>query len=76
MKWKTIISQVEDGKALQTFRKKVPYKHWNHFHEFIPKGVLMKDTDYELPLGVLGKIAHQLFVKENSKVFSISDTGF
>jgi hypothetical protein len=24
MKWKTIISQVEDYKALQTFRKKVP----------------------------------------------------
>ncbi|MDR6919864.1 SRPBCC family protein [Chryseobacterium sp. 2987] len=74
MKWKTIISQVEDGKSFTDFQKKGPYKHWNHFHEFIPdeNGILMKDTvDYELPFGVLGRIAHRLFVKE--KLRSIFD---
>ncbi|WP_142015652.1 MULTISPECIES: SRPBCC family protein [Chryseobacterium] len=70
MKWKTVISQVEDYKSFTDFQKEGPYKHWNHFHEFIPNdhGVLMKDTvDYELPMGFLGKIAHQLFVKEKLK---------
>jgi len=70
MRWKTIISQVEEYKSFTDFQKEGPYKHWNHFHEFIPNkdGVLMKDTvDYELPMGILGKIAHQLFVKEKLK---------
>lgn len=70
MRWKTIISQVKEYKSFTDFQKEGPYKHWNHFHEFIPNenGVLMKDTvDYELPMGILGKIAHQLFVKEKLK---------
>lgn len=70
LSWKTIISQVDDYRSFTDFQKKGPYKYWNHFHEFIPNehGVLMKDTvDYELPLGILGKIAHQLFVKEKLK---------
>ncbi|RLJ32382.1 ligand-binding SRPBCC domain-containing protein [Chryseobacterium sp. 7] len=70
MGWKTIISQVDEYKSFTDFQKEGPYKYWNHFHEFIPneKGILMKDTvDYELPLGILGKVAHQLFVKEKLK---------
>nr|WP_295233421.1 SRPBCC family protein [uncultured Chryseobacterium sp.] len=74
MKLKTVISQVKDHESFTDFQKEGPYKYWNHFHEFIPNedGVLMKDTvDYELPMGILGKIAHQLFVKE--KLRSIFD---
>ncbi|MPS72339.1 MAG: hypothetical protein E2590_04225 [Chryseobacterium sp.] len=70
MGWKTIITQVEEYKSFTDFQKKGPYKYWNHFHEFIPndKGVLIKDTvDYELPFGILGNIAHQLFVKNKLK---------
>lgn len=70
MKWKTIISQVENHRSFTDFQEEGPYKYWNHFHEFIPndKGVLMKDTvDYELPLGILGRIAHWLLVKEKLK---------
>ncbi|MFA7446678.1 MAG: SRPBCC family protein [Flavobacteriaceae bacterium] len=66
MKWKTKITQVEHNKNFADFQQKGPYKYWNHFHEFIPneKGVLMKDTiDYELPLGILGSIAHVMVVK-------------
>ncbi|MDQ1859098.1 MULTISPECIES: SRPBCC family protein [unclassified Chryseobacterium] len=74
MRWKTVISQVEDYKSFTDFQKEGPYKHWNHFHEFIPNedGVLIRDTvDYELPMGFLGKIAHRIFVKE--KLRSIFD---
>ncbi|KMQ71900.1 SRPBCC family protein [Chryseobacterium koreense] len=67
LKWVTKITQVEYRKSFTDFQQKGPYKYWNHFHEFIPneKGVLMKDTvDYELPFGLLGKIAHQIFVRK------------
>lgn len=74
LKWQTKITQVDKNKSFTDFQEKGPYKYWNHFHEFIPnsQGVLMKDTvDYELPMGFLGKIAHQAFVKK--KLVSIFD---
>jgi ligand-binding SRPBCC domain-containing protein len=67
MKWQTEIIKVDFQKSFIDFQKKGPYKLWHHHHEFIPneKGTLMKDTiDYELPMGVLGEIAHSLFVKK------------
>ncbi|MFP7654807.1 SRPBCC family protein [Chryseobacterium proteolyticum] len=67
MSWQTEIIQVSFQKSFTDFQKKGPYKLWNHFHEFIPneKGVLMRDTiNYELPMGVLGEVAHGLFVKK------------
>lgn len=67
MKWKTHILQVDFQKSFTDFQAKGPYKFWNHHHEFIlnADGVLMKDTvDYELPFGILGQIAHYLFVKK------------
>jgi len=67
LKWKTKITQVEKNKSFTDFQLKGPYAYWDHFHEFIPneKGVLMKDrVDYELPLGILGTIAHRIFVKK------------
>lgn len=74
MKWQTQITQVDFQKSFTDFQQKGPYKLWNHFHEFVPNenGVLIKDTvSYELPMGFLGEIAHQLFVK--SKLKSIFD---
>lgn len=67
LKWITKITQVEKNNSFTDFQEKGPYKYWNHFHEFVPndKGVLMKDTvDYELPFGLLGRIAHTVFVKK------------
>ena len=67
LKWRTRITRVEPNKSFVDFQERGPYKYWNHLHEFIPngQGVLMKDTvDYELPFGVLGNLAHRLFVKQ------------
>lgn len=67
LKWRTRITQVETLKSFTDFQVKGPYKYWNHFHEFIPNadGVLIKDTvDYELPLGILGNLAHSIMVKK------------
>lgn len=66
LKWRTRITQVELNKSFTDFQESGPYKYWNHFHEFIPNndGVLVKDTvEYELPFGLLGNIAHRVFVK-------------
>lgn len=67
MNWQTMITQVNEKKSFTDFQQKGPYKLWNHFHEFIPneQGVLMKDTvDYDLPLGIIGVIAHTLMVRK------------
>ncbi|PZU83537.1 MAG: hypothetical protein DI529_12560 [Chryseobacterium sp.] len=67
MNWQTIITEVDPQKSFVDFQNKGPYKLWHHYHLFIPneKGVLMIDNiDYELPLGFLGEIAHNLFVKK------------
>ena len=73
LKWKTRITSVIPNKSFTDFQEKGPYKLWNH-HQFIPneKGVLMIDkVDYELPFGVLGNIAHALFVKKKlEKIFN------
>lgn len=77
MKWKTIITQVENKKSFTDFQKRGPYKYWNHYHEFLPngQGVLMRDTvEYELPFGFLGDITHTLLVKK--KLESIFDFRF
>ncbi len=74
LKWKTRITQVNHYKSFTDFQENGPYKYWNHYHEFVvnEKGVLMKDTvDYELPLGILGTIAHWLLVKNKlAKIFN------
>lgn len=67
MRWRTRITQVNERNSFTDLQEKGPYKLWNHFHEFIPneQGVLIKDTvDYELPMGLLGKIAHTLMVQK------------
>ncbi|MCT3776220.1 SRPBCC family protein [Elizabethkingia anophelis] len=70
LKWKTRITQVNYQKSFTDLQAKGPYRYWNHYHEFIEndKGVLMKDSvDYELPFGLLGKLAHSLFVHNRLK---------
>lgn len=77
LKWRTIITTVEKNKNFTDFQSSGPYKYWNHRHDFIKndKGVLMKDTViYELPLGILGILAHNLFVK--NKLIEIFDFRF
>ncbi|MEL5903331.1 SRPBCC family protein [Elizabethkingia anophelis subsp. anophelis] len=70
LKWKTRITQVNYKKSFTDLQAKGPYRYWNHYHEFIEndKGVMMKDSvDYELPFGLLGKLAHSLFVHKRLK---------
>lgn len=66
MHWRTRISQIEEGKSFTDLQIAGPYKLWRHFHEFIADdlGVIIRDrVDYELPWGILGRMAHALIVK-------------
>lgn len=73
LKWKTRITELSPQKSFIDFQEKGPYRFWSHFHEFLPNedGVLMRDTvEYELPFGILGSLAHRLFVKRKlCKIF-------
>ena len=72
--WMTEITHVKDKEYFIDEQRFGPYALWHHKHFFkaIPGGVEMTDfLDYKLPLGVLGNIAHALFVKK--QVESIFD---
>jgi ligand-binding SRPBCC domain-containing protein len=76
--WQTEICSVEKNKFFTDIQVKGPYKIWEHTHHFSEQngGVLMKDViNYELPLSLLGNIAHWLFVKNKIKrIFSYRET--
>jgi ligand-binding SRPBCC domain-containing protein len=66
MTWITEIKYVHDKEFFVDEQRKGPYKIWHHEHHFkeVEGGVEMIDiVSYEIPLGVLGKIAHPIFVK-------------
>ena len=64
--WMTEIMHVIPQKMFVDEQRRGPYSLWHHQHHFEEKdgGVLMTDiVHYELPLGILGELAHVLFVK-------------
>ena len=68
--WKTEISNVNRPHSFTDRQLKGPYKIWEHTHVFIVQenGILMKDEiKYEIPFGIIGQLAHKLFVKEKVK---------
>ena len=66
MSWLTEITQVSDKKYFVDEQRYGPYAMWHHQHFIEPHkdGILMTDiVTYKMPLGILGRIAHWLFVK-------------
>ena len=74
MSWLTEITQVADKRYFVDEQRYGPYAMWHHQHFIEPHkdGVLMKDiVTYKLPLGILGRFAHWLFVKRQlSSIFN------
>lgn len=72
LRWQTGIFKVNKPDSFSDRQLKGPYRIWEHTHSFIQKenGVLMKDEiRYQLPLGIIGRLAHAIFIKK--KVESI-----
>ncbi len=67
MNWVTEITHVKDRNYFVDEQRKGPYKIWHHEHHFkvIDGGVEMTDiVSYELPMGVLGRLAHPILVRK------------
>lgn len=65
--WKTEIAKVDKPHSFMDRQLKGPYKLWEHTHVFVEKenGTLMKDSvKYQLPFGILGRLAHSLIVRK------------
>ncbi len=68
--WVTRIESVDEPFRFVDTQLQGPYERWWHEHTFseVENGVLMRDrVDYELPLGLLGDLAHAIFVKRRLK---------
>jgi ligand-binding SRPBCC domain-containing protein len=66
LRWQTEITLVKNNQLFTDKQLKGPYKLWEHTHTFerADGGVWMTDVVvYELPFGLIGDIAHSLFVK-------------
>lgn len=66
VRWVTRIPLVEAPYRFVDEQEKGPYAYWRHEHILRPErgGTMMEDiVTYRLPLGPLGDLAHQMFVK-------------
>ena len=67
MTWVTEIKTVKDNLFFVDEQRKGPYKIWHHEHHFkeVDGGIEMTDiVSYEIPLGIIGRLAHYLFVRK------------
>ncbi|MBL7935237.1 MAG: SRPBCC family protein [Bacteroidia bacterium] len=67
VKWMTEITHVKEGEYFIDEQRFGPYKLWHHRHSFkkIATGVEMHDeVNYALPFGILGTMAHNLFIRK------------
>ena len=70
--WVTEITNIREKNYFIDEQRVGPYSMWHHQHIIEPtdEGVQMTDiVSYRLPLGILGRIAHRLFIR--AKIESI-----
>jgi ligand-binding SRPBCC domain-containing protein len=66
IRWVSRIDEFERNRRFVDVQIRGPYHYWRHEHRFEERNgqTLMRDTvRYELPLGVLGRIAHRMVVR-------------
>jgi ligand-binding SRPBCC domain-containing protein len=66
--WTTEIVEWEPPHRFVDVQLKGPYKLWHHEHRFVAKGAgtrISDEVQYDLPFGVLGRIAHGLKVRHD-----------
>lgn len=65
MSWRTVIESWEPGVCFVDAQHRGPYRAWWHEHHFEAAGerTVMRDRVYYAPpLGILGRLAHRLFI--------------
>lgn len=72
--WVTEITQAKEPSYFIDEQRFGPYALWHHQHHFkeVPGGVEMTDeVNYAIPLWLLGRLAHVLFVgREVNRIFN------
>ncbi|TSA20416.1 CDP-paratose 2-epimerase [bacterium] len=66
LRWTTFITDFKPPHRFADLQLRGPYAYWHHAHTFTETddGTMMTDEiHYALPFGLLGKIAHALFVR-------------
>jgi ligand-binding SRPBCC domain-containing protein len=66
LRWESVIAEHVPGVSFADEQARGPYRHWYHRHGFraVPGGVEIEDVvEYELPFGLLGRLAHVLLVR-------------
>ena len=66
LRWITRISRWEPETLFEDVQEKGPYRRWVHSHRFVSEdgGTRMRDrVEYELPLGIFGRLAHRHLVR-------------
>ena len=66
MRWESRIAEYEKNENFADNMLRGPYKSWYHVHRFreVPDGVVMTDrVEYEMPFGLLGRLAHWMVVR-------------
>ncbi|MGI8412455.1 MAG: SRPBCC family protein, partial [Solirubrobacteraceae bacterium] len=67
-RWTSRIETWDPSRGFSDRQVHGPYHLWHHRHEFVAQGetTLVRDwVEYALPLGVLGELAHALFVRRD-----------
>lgn len=69
IRWRTRIEAWEPPRRFVDVQLHGPYALWEHTHTFEPAGddavVIADRVRYALPFGVLGRLAHALFVRRD-----------
>ena len=69
--WVTEITHTEPERYFIDEQRFGPYRMWHHEHHFEVRGVGVLMTDrvsYKLPLSILGRLVHFLFIKRQLKL--------
>jgi ligand-binding SRPBCC domain-containing protein len=66
MRWTSAITVYDPPRSFVDEQVRGPYRYWHHRHDFVSDGdstVVSDRVRYSLPLGPLGRAAHELTVK-------------
>ena len=73
VKWVSLIESWEPPREFVDVQLRGPYRVWRHTHRFAAEGAgtrIFDDVDYELPLGLLGRVVEALWARrEIVKIF-------
>lgn len=78
LRWTSEIQEWDPPHKFVDVQLSGPYKLWHHTHTFVAEGSHTRIRDevlYELPLGLLGKVAHWLSVRRDvERIFRFART--